>query len=88
MGNFFKFQISFKNSGKKLKILAENQKIFKRIARRDYWSNCIVLNIHRWIYLNDLYKTMDFFHISNCWLKTENISKEYRGVNIDQIEMC
>ena len=43
----------------KMKILSENKKIFKRIARREYWSNCNV--IYQWICLGKLYKKMDFF---------------------------
>ena len=50
--------------------------------------------IYQWICLDKLYKLMEsfFFQISNSfsnyWLKTEKYSREYRGVNIDQIPIC
>ena len=42
-------------------LLAENQKIFKRIARREYWLKCNVLAIYQWISLDKLYKLMEGF---------------------------
>ena len=47
---FFNFKFAFE-------ILTENQKIFKQIARRQYWSNCNVL------YINGLYSMSS----SNWW---------------------
>ena len=43
---------SFQNFGRKLKIVAENQKIFRRIARREYWSNCDVLYTNGFVSTN------------------------------------
>ena len=56
---FSKFEFVFQ-------ILAENRKMFKKIERREYWSNCNVLAIYQWICLNELYNPMKiFFQISN-----------------------
>ena len=50
--------------------------------------------VHQWIRLNELYKLLESFcfqisnSFSNIWPKTLIFSKEYRGVNIDQIAMC
>ena len=41
-------------------LLAENRKIFKRITRREYWSKCNVF-VYQYIWLDKLYKLMDFF---------------------------
>ena len=66
---FFYFEFVFE-------FLAENWKIFKQIARREYWWKCNELTIYQWIWLNKLYKPMEsFFQISNYflnyWPKTE-----------------
>ena len=37
-------------------LLVENYKIFKRIARREYWSKCNVLYTYLWIWLYKFYK--------------------------------
>ena len=42
-------------------ILVKNWKIFKRIERCEYWSNCDVLAIYQWIRLDKLYKQMGRF---------------------------
>ena len=73
---FFKFRTHFR-------ILTQKLKIFKRIARREYWSKCIVL------YINGFVSTSS----TNCWklfsnfefvfellAKTENYSNEWQGV--------
>ena len=108
-------------------ILAENRKIFNRIAKREYWSNYDVLYIngfvstssknlwetffkfrirfrffgrksnyfqknweawiliklqcviYQWIRLNELYKLMNFFQISNYLPKTEKYSTNRKG---------
>ena len=94
MERFFKFRIrfwifgrkpedfqknsSFWNFGRKLNILSENRKIFERIARREYWSNCNVLYINdsSWQALQTDGKL--FFQISNLfsnyWLKIKKYS--------------
>ena len=56
--------------------MAENRKIFKQIARREYWSKCNALYSYHWIRLDKLYKLMEsFFQILNLflnnWAKTE-----------------
>ena len=49
--------------------------------------------MHQWIRLNEFYKIIEsfFFQILNLflnfWPKSKTFSKEYRGVNIDQIAM-
>ena len=56
---FFFFQISFifRNFCRKPKILVENQKVFKRIERRECWSNCNVLCINGFVSTS----------FTNCW---------------------
>ena len=45
-------------------LMAKNQKIVKRIERREYCSKCIV--IYQWICLDKLYKLVEsFFQIFN-----------------------
>ena len=39
--------------------LAETRKFFKRIARREYWSNWNVT--YQWMLFNELYKLMESF---------------------------
>ena len=41
--------------------LAENWKLFKRIARHEYESKCNVLSINQWIRLDMPYKLMESF---------------------------
>ena len=63
-------------------LMAENLKIFKRIARREYWSNCNVLSgismESSWQALHS-YQWKAFFHISNSFSnycqKPENIHR-------------
>ena len=43
---FFQISNSFLIFDRKPKILAENQKIFLRIARREYWSSCNLLHVN------------------------------------------
>ena len=58
---FFKFVFKW---------MAENQKMFKRIAIREYWSNCNVLAIYQWIRLDKLYKLIEsFFQISESFFE-------------------
>ena len=54
--------------------MTENQKIFKRIARREYWSKYNV--IYQWIRLAKLYKLMEsFFLISESFFELTTIFK-------------
>ena len=45
-------------------ILSENIKMFKRIARREYWSNCNVLNINGFVLTSSKNQLKVFFQIS------------------------
>ena len=74
---FLKFQISIRNFGQKQIILAENRKIFKRIARHEYWFNYNVLYINGFVLTSSINwrKAVFYFQISfrNFGRKLKNI---------------
>ena len=54
--------------------MAENRKIFKRIASREYWSKCNVLAIlYRWIRLDKFYEQWIFFLNSKSFFELTTI---------------
>ena len=73
--------------------MAKKRKIFKRIARCEYWSKCKVLYINLFVLTSSTKKWRAFFPnfifvFELNWLKTGKYSNKWRGVDIDQSAMC
>ena len=60
-------------------LLAENRKIFKRIARSEYWSKCIVLHINRFVLTSStkwwkaFFKFLNNFRINDNFLNNSGV---------------
>ena len=75
----------FSNFKLVFELMAENRKIFKLIARREYWSKCYVLYINGFVLTSSTNKSKFFFLIlnlfSNYWPKTVRYSFKLMAKN-------